>query len=147
MVSAGDVSGSVVVTNAEFWGAASATVEYNATGFTDYKQNGGNVIARRVGTTMNIYGGNLTLDAAAGAITTINLIGGNLNLLSSGTITTFNHYGGRVNVRDVQIAITITNCNVYPMANPMDWVNKPALLTVTPSFKGRSVGGNFPLII
>lgn len=142
----GDVASTVIVTNAEFWGSAQATIEYNATGFTDYKQHGGNVIAKRVGTTMDIMGGNLVLDASAGAITTINLRGGNLTLLRSGTITTFNHFGGRVNLRDVQIAITITNCNVYPNADPAAWSNRPSLLTVTPSFKGRSVGGNFPLI-
>jgi hypothetical protein len=69
---------------------------------------GGSTTLFRNATTINVYGGNNTIDCKALAITTINMYGGSLAVRNCGTITTFNAYGGLLDFSGLSRPLTIT---------------------------------------
>lgn len=71
--------------------------------------NGGSGRVRRTCTTITVTAGSLTIDLAALNITTLNIYGGRVTLLGAGTITNLNGYGGTLDCSQVQQAPTITN--------------------------------------
>jgi hypothetical protein len=70
----------------------------------------GQLLLRTNATTLNVYGGQVTLDAAC-AVTTINLYGGEVKYGSTGNITTLNHNGGTFDERVSGATRTITTYN------------------------------------
>lgn len=134
----GTVGPDTIVTNLELSGPASATIEYNSTAITAATIMSGNILMKRVATTLNVDGGNVTIDATAGAITTLNIRGGNVTILSSGTITKINHYGGNLDLTKLKIGLIITNADLYPNVDRSQWYTGNPLITATnaPVFKG-----------
>jgi hypothetical protein len=65
----------------------------------------------RNATTLNAYGGFITIDCASLTITTLTITGGQVRLLNSGTITTVNLYGGTLDCSSAQRPITFTTMN------------------------------------
>lgn len=72
----------------------------------------GQLVLRANATTLNVYGGSVTIDAAC-AVTTINLYQGEVRYGSSGNITTLNQYGGKFDERASGATRTITTYNIH----------------------------------
>lgn len=94
-----------------------------------FKQTGGVVVSDATVTTLNRYGGEMTLRSAAAA-TTVNNYGGVLWHESTGTITTLNNYATFRKDRFIG-ANTITTTNLYKGSQTLDpggtitWTNAP----------------------
>lgn len=73
---------------------------------------GGSLDLRCNATTINMYGGTLTLSAAS-AVTTINLVGGEIKWASTGNVTTLNIYRGVFNEKVSGATRTLTTLNYY----------------------------------
>lgn len=109
--------------------------------FTTVNVTGGTHIIKRGGTTLNIYGGNVTIDASSGsaayALTTVNLFGGSLTLKSSGAITNLILLGGKFDSSKLTRAIAATNTTVGPR---MDAAYHPLLTLGTKTVLGSGGG-------
>lgn len=116
------------------WGPASGTIEAKTSGLTTLNMlggpgnAGGNVILRRAGTTINLYGGTLTYAALSGTTTTVNIYGGTF-IHQAGAITTVNGYGGAYVAR-LKRAATIGTFN---RELPLAFTGDDPLLTITTS--------------
>lgn len=113
------VANGVTLTTARFGGTASATINDTGTGAavtTLEVYRGASVYSQRPHTTINLYGGTLTLDADdagdVNAHTTVNVVGGTLILKDSGTITTINYIDGVIQAARLTRILTITNTNI-----------------------------------
>ena len=79
--------------------------------WTTLNATGGRCLVHSAGTTINIYGGEVTSEGTH-AITTVNIYGGSFVHKSSGTVTTVNMYGGMLDLQQSSDARTITNVNL-----------------------------------
>ena len=72
---------------------------------------GGSHSLLRPATTVNVYGGNLSINVAnAGAASSINIYGGNVTLYAHGNtaITAITHYGGYLDISQLRFDTTVT---------------------------------------
>lgn len=114
------------------WSPASGTIEAKTSGLTTLNMFGGlgqnQVVCRRAGTTINLYGGTLRYAALSGTTTTVNIYGGTF-IHEAGAITTVNGYAGAYIAR-LERAATIGTFN---RELPLAFTGDDPLLTITTS--------------
>lgn len=115
-----DISESTTGTTLELKGG-SAIVRYNSNVYTTVNVHSGSHILMRGATTLNVYSGNVTIDASTGAFATINVLNplSTVRFLSSGTVTAIN-VNGRVDFSGLRRETTFTDTSYGPLYSIVD---------------------------
>jgi len=103
--------------------------------------NNATVQLERDVTTLNVDGGEATIDSTTTTPTTVNLRSGTLRPKACGTTTTLNGLGGILDLRQLKNDIAFTNSNLYP---GLTIYMPPAGITV--DFGSRTDFGGGPLV-
>jgi len=111
------VDSTTVLTTSTTLNGGTAIIQSNGTAMTTLNVSGGSHVLKRGATTINVYGGRLTIDCSTVAITTLNVLSptAEVNLISSGTITTVNNWGRVLTDKLVRV-VAFTTYNAGPAA-------------------------------
>lgn len=92
----------------EVYAGSDVTVEFKSTALSVLSVFGGSCVLKRTATTVNVYGGTLTIDIDSGTTAAVNHFGGTIILVSGGTVTAYIGKAGTLTLNRLRADTTIT---------------------------------------